>query len=357
MAENNEEKIEKKLSFFKKVMYSVSKFEKYPEMAAEGVPRAFKYLAQVMLIFSIIVAGGFVYKLHDTATKGIDYIQNELPDITYSDGKLNVISNEAIIINTGELFVDKIIIDTKVEEEEQINKYTNSIPAENTGAVILKDKVIVKVGGSNATKSYTYPEILSSLSNGEINSFTKQDIVNYVTGSSMISVYLMFFVLMLIYVFIIYSISVLVDTVLIAVLGNITLLFTRVKLKFSAVYNMAIYALTISIFLNAIYITVNSITGFEIKYFQIIYTSIAYVCLVAALFMIRLDLIKRQAELIKIREEQEKVRKEMNKKKEKEEDQKENKKPEDEEKEEKKEKESPDDTEPTGSQAVVEKES
>lgn len=357
MAENNEEKIEKKISFFKKAIYSVSKFEKYPEMAAEGVPRAFKYLAQVMLIFSIIVAGGFVFKLHDTAKKGIDYIENELPDITYSDGKLNVTSNEAITINTGEMFVDKIIIDTKVEDEEQINKYTTSIPTENTGAVILKDKVIVKAGGNNATISYTYPEILSSISNGEINSFTKQDIVNYVTGSSMISVYLMFFVLMLIYVFIIYSISVLVDTVLIAVLGNITLLFTRVKLKFSAVYNMAIYALTISIFLNAIYITVNSITGFEIKYFQIIYTSIAYVCLVAALFMIRLDLIKRQAELIKIREEQEKVRQEMNEKKEKEEDQKENKKPEDEEKEEKKEKESPDDTEPTGSQAVVEKES
>ena len=279
---------------------------------------------------------------------------------TYSDGKLNVTSNEAITINTGEMFVDKIIIDTKVEDEEQINIYTTSIPTESTGAVILKDKVIVKVGGSNATKSYTYPEILSSLSNGEINSFTKQDIVNYVTGSSIISVYIMFFILMLIYVFIIYSISVLVDTVLIAVLGNITLLFTRVKLKFSAVYNMAIYALTISIFLNAIYITVNSITGFEIKYFQIIYTSIAYVCLVAALFMIRLDLIKRQAELMKIREEQEKVRQEMNEKKEKEkeEEQKENKKPENEDKEEKKKKkESPDNTEPTGSQAVVEKES
>lgn len=361
MAENNEEKVEKKLGFFKKVIYSISKFEKYPEMAAEGVPRAFKYLAQVMLIFSIIVAVGFVYKLHDTTQKGINYIQNELPDIIYSDGKLNIPSNEAITIDSGEMFIDKIIVDTKVEDEEQINKYITSIPTENTGAVILKDKVIVKVGGSNATESYTYPEILSNLSNGEINSFTKQDIINYVTGSSMISVYLMLFVLMLIYVFIIYSISVLVDTILIAVLGNITSLFTRVKLKFSAVYNMAIYALTLSILLNAIYITVNSITGFEIKYFQIIYTAIAYVCLIAALFMIRLDLVKRQAELMKIREEQEKVRQEMNEKKEKEEEEKqeENKKPDDEKKEneEKKKEEAPDDTEPTGSQAAVEKES
>ena len=197
----------------------------------------------------------------------------------------------------------------------------------------------------------------NSITNQKLESLSKQDILNYLNGSGMLSLYITFFIVMVIYIFIIYTISVLADTVVIAILGNITILFTKLKLKFSAVYNMAIYALTISIFLNAIYITVNSITGFEIKYFQIIYTSIAYVCLVAALFMIRLDLIKRQAELMKIREEQEKVRQEMNEKKEKEEDQKENKKPEDEEEEEKKEKESPDDTEPTGSQAVVEKES
>lgn len=362
MAENNEEK---KLGFFKKVLYSISKFEKYPEMAAEGVPRAFKYLAQLMLIFSIIVAGGFVFKLQDTAKKGIDYVQNELPDITYSDGKLDVKSNEAITIdNTGELFIDKIIIDTKVEIEEQINSYIESIPTDTTGVVVLKDKVIVKPSGANGETTYTYSEILNNLTNQEIKSLTKQDVVNYITGSSMISVYAMFFVLMLIYVFIIYSISVLIDTLLIAILGNITIIFTKLKLKFSAVYSMAIYALTLSILLNAIYITINSITGFEMKYFQIMYTAIAYVCLVAALFMIRSDLVKRQAELIKIREEQEKVRQEMEEKKEQEEEekQKDNKKPDDDKKEEgqeekdKKEEKSPDGTEPTGSEAIVEKE-
>lgn len=355
MAENNEEK---KLGFFKKVLYSISKFEKYPEMAAEGVPRAFKYLAQVMLIFSIIVAGGFVFKLQDTARKGIDYLQNGLPDMTYSDGKLDVNSNEAITIDTGELFINKIIIDTKVEDEEQINKHIASISTDNTGIVVLKDKLMIKASGTNEARIYTYPEILSNIANGEISNLTKQDIINYVTGSGMISVYAMFFVLMLIYVFIIYSISVLIDTLLIAILGNITIIFTKLKLKFSAVYSMAIYALTISIFLNAIYITINSITGFEMKYFQIMYTSIAYVCLVAALFMIRSDFVKKQAELIKIREEQEKVRQEMNEKKEQDEEekQKENKKPDDDKKEEEKEEKSPDETEPTGSQAIVEKE-
>ena len=352
MTEKNEEK---KLGFFKKLFYSITKFEKYPEMATEGISRAFQYLALVMLIFSIIVAGGFVYQLHNITQKGIDYLKIELPDIIYDNGKLDIYSNEAITIDTGDFFVNKIIIDTKADNEEQINKYITSISVENTGIIILKDKLIVKASGTNEERTYTYPEILRSVANQEISKFTKQDILNYVTGSGMVTLYTMFFVLMLIYIFIIYSISVLIDTLLIAILGNITLLFARLKLKFSAVYSMSIYALTLSILLNAIYITINSITGFEMKYFQIMYTSIAYVCLVAALFMIRSDFIKKQAELTKIIEEQEKVRQEMNEKEEQEKEEKkeENKKPENDEKnEEDNNQEKPkSETEPDGSEA------
>ena len=347
MAEEKQEnkKIqEKNINFFKKVIYSITKFERYPEMAAEGLSSAFKYLALIMLIFSTIVAGGFLYKLQDVAKKGIDYFRIELPDITYNNGILDVHSDEAITIDTGNLFVNKIIIDTKSKEEEQ--KYVDSISDDNTGIVILKDKIIIKARGMKEETTYKYPEIISSLTNQEINSITKQDILNYVTGSGMISLYVIFFILMIIYIFIIYSISVLVDTLLIAILGNITILFTKLKLKFSAVYSMSIYALTLSILLNAIYIVVNSITGFEMKYFQIMYTSIAYICLVAALFMIRLDFIKKQAEIMKMIEEQEKIRQEMNEK-----DEEKNEKPEDDEKKDEEKDEEESNKEPDGSEA------
>ena len=35
------------INFFKKVWYSITKFEKYPEMATEGLGRALKYLAMM----------------------------------------------------------------------------------------------------------------------------------------------------------------------------------------------------------------------------------------------------------------------------------------------------------------------
>ena len=42
------------INFFKKVWYSITKFEKYPEMATEGLGRALKYLAMKMVKFKWI---------------------------------------------------------------------------------------------------------------------------------------------------------------------------------------------------------------------------------------------------------------------------------------------------------------
>ena len=342
----SEEKQEKKISFFKKLYYSITKFEKYPEMAAEGTMSSFRYLALLMIIFSIIVSTGLVIELQKTITSGAYYIQNELPDIEYSDGNLKVDSENVIKKDSQIPAIDQIIIDTNTDSEEQINEYIESIPTDNTGILILKDKVIVKAIETNQKIEYSYKDILSSLNINQ-ERLNKQDILNYLTGSGAISIYVMFFVLMIAYIFIIYLISVLVDTLLIAVLGNITVLFTKLKLKFSAIYNMSVYALTLPILLNACYIFINSLTGFEMSYFQIMYTSIAYVYLVAAIFMIRLDFEKKQTELIKIMEEQEKVKQEMKEQKQ-EEKKDENHKPEEKDEDSKKEKEKLKDEDNTG---------
>ena len=45
----------KDIKFFKKLWYSMTKFEKYPEMAAYGTKRAIIYFSKLMLIFSILL--------------------------------------------------------------------------------------------------------------------------------------------------------------------------------------------------------------------------------------------------------------------------------------------------------------
>ena len=300
--------------FFKKCYQSITKFEKYSEMSAEGTTKAIKYLVKLMLIFSIIVAFGLEYKLYQTINKSVEYINNQLPDLSYKEGKLDIDTDKTLIIDSEIPSIDQIIIDTKTDSEDKVEEYINSIPTDNTGIIILKDKAIAKAVETNNTIEYKYEEIFRNIPNLNKENFTKQDITNYLSGSGAFSIYSAFFVLMIIYVFILYFISVLIDTLLIAVFGNITVLFTKLRIKFSAVYNMAVYSLTLSILLNALYLVINSITGFEMKYFQIMYISIAYVYMVAAIFMIRLDFEKKQAELMKIMEEQKKVKKEMEEK-------------------------------------------
>lgn len=61
--ENNQSQKEKilKLNFFEKIWYSVTKFEKYPELAAIGVKKALLYFTELILIFSIIYASSYIY--------------------------------------------------------------------------------------------------------------------------------------------------------------------------------------------------------------------------------------------------------------------------------------------------------
>lgn len=355
--DTQEQDIQKnEMGFFKKLKNSIINIEKYPEMAAEGVLSALKHLVKIMLLFAVVISIGLVCQLNITIKNGVEYMKNELPDMTYSEGVLHVDSEEAITILNENSVVDKVIIDTNIEDQAKIDEYVNSLDTEGSGIVVLKDKAIVKTAALASSTTYTYSELLSSVTDQSFDNITKDDVIGYLTGDGMYSVYTMFFVMMFIYTFIIYFMSVLVDTLVLAILGSITSLFTKLKIKFSAVYNMAVYALTLSIILNAIYIVVNMFTGFEIKYFQVMYTSIAYIYLVAAIFMIKSDFVKRQAELTKIMEVQKEVREEIKEqeRKEEEEEKKENKdtnkKEKDKDKNDKDDK-TKGDEEPTGSEA------
>ena len=59
-----EENKTKNINFFKKLWYSITKFEKYPEMAAEGIRSAIKYLIIISFIVSIFISIGSTIEMH-----------------------------------------------------------------------------------------------------------------------------------------------------------------------------------------------------------------------------------------------------------------------------------------------------
>ena len=317
------ERQELKLGFFKKVWYSITKIEKYPDMAAEGFGRAISYLVKIIAILAVILCLGMVYQTHNIIKEGISYLQNEFPEFSYKDGNLNVETEEKIVISEEDSFVGRTIIDTKTEEEQMINQYIEEVSDSGEGLIILKNKLIIKTSAVTGTISYTYKETFEPLG---IKEFTKQDVISYANSSQIVSLYVSVFLTIFVYAFTMYLLTTFSNAVLMSFFGYITTLLAKIKMRYVAIFNMSVYALTLSIILNMLYIAVNIFVPFSMEYFQVMYVAVAAIYLVAAILILKTEFIKKQMELMKIVEVQEVVKKEIeererleNEKKEKEE--------------------------------------
>ena len=312
--EKNEEYKELKgKGFFKKVKYSVFNIEKYPEMATEGLGKALSYIAKLVVILAIVLSIWTLWQTYQIIKEGVSYLENQFPDFSYSDGILTVNTEEPITIDNEQF--GRIIVDTKTDSEETINQYLNSINEYGAGTLILKNRVVLKNIAMVGEISYNYKESLDSIN---LTTFNKQDVVNYVTGGQINSLYFSIFVTLFIYSFSMYFINTLWYAIIIGLVGYFTMFMLKMRMRYVAVFNMAIYALTLSTILNILYVLINMLFNFNIEYFSIMYVTVATIYLLAAIFILKTDLIKKQAEVMKIVEAQQIVKKELEEKEEQE---------------------------------------
>ena len=305
--EKKEENKELKgMGFFKKVKYSIFNIEKYPEMATEGIGKALSYIAKLVVVLAIVLSIWTLYQTYQMINEGTSYLENEFPDFSYSDGTLTVNSEEAIVIENEQF--GKIIVDTNTDSEETINQYLNQINEYGVGALVLKNRVVLKNITMIGEVSYNYQESLNSMN---LTEFNKQDVVNYVQNGEINTLYFSVFVSLFIYSFAMYFINTLWYAIIIGIVGYFTMWILKMRMRFVAVFNMAIYALTLSTILNILYLIVNIIFNFTIEYFSIMYVTVATIYLLAAIFILKTDLIKKQAEVMKIVETQQMVKKEL----------------------------------------------
>ena len=306
--------------FFKKLWYSIVNIEKYPEMATEGVGRAISYLFKIVAILAVVLSIWMTYESYEAVRNGVEYLQNEFPTFSYQDGTLLVETEEPIVIGAEQSGVGKIVVDTKTDSEEQINQYLNEIGSNESGIVVLKQKVLVKTPGVAGSISYDYQQILGNM---QITQFNKQDVINYANSNQIITLYISMFITIFIYSIMMYFITTLWYVVMISIVGYITAWLLKIKMRYVAVFNMSVYAITLSVLLNVIYLIINMFIPFTITYFQVMYVAIATIYLIAAIFIIKSETIKKQAELMKIAEAQAIVKKEIEQEKQKEEQEKE----------------------------------
>lgn len=296
-----------KINFFKRIWYSISKIEKYPDMAAEGFKRALGYLVKIVAILTVVVCIGMIYQTNNLIQKGVSYLQNEFPEFSYKDGILDVVSDEMVKVTSDESFIGKAIVDTKIDEENKINQYINEVTENGEGIIVLKDRVIIKNSSVAGTISYAYKDTFEQMG---ISEFTKQDVINYANSTQIMSLYVSLFLTIFIYSFIMYFLTTISNVVLLSVFGYITTLLARIKMRYVAIFNMSVYAITLSVILNMLYIGLNTFVSFNMEYFQVMYIAVAAIYLVAAILILKADFMKKQAELTKISETEKNIEEE-----------------------------------------------
>ena len=341
----------KNINFFKKVWYSITNFEKYPDMAAEGVYKAVKYLVILTIVLSIFLTISSLIESKKMVTNLSQYIQDNIPDFSYQDGKVSMDIEQPILLDNIQYNgIDYIIINPNLEDDTDKDNYKNENGKIGTTVYFFKNQIILEnknENGEKQTQEYTYQDFIQSYTQENITQFNKDELVDYLTSEKMNLFYIRYSMSIIIYLVLMNIIVGLLDSVELAVLGWITSITARIKMRFTAIFNMAIYSLTLSILLNYIYVIINYFTDFTIQYFSIAYITIAYIYLAASIFIIKDDYLKKQEIVEKIKQEQEKVREEIKEQ----ERQKEEKKEKKEKKEKEKEEKEKNNEEPKGSEA------
>ena len=291
-----------KKSFFIKVKDAIFNFEEYQNFAQENLSTTIKYILKLMLIFSIIISILFTIRTYNEVNNIKEMLKAECPEFKIENNTLTIESENKQYIKEYQDLSFAIIFDSENTEilEEQKNEYGRII-------AILKDKIILLTDG--ATSNITYQQINDQYN---ISSITKQEVLNYIDSNSMISVYIIFFAITLILMYIIYLIQIAFDILFISV---ITLFMSRImgfNFKYKSAFSMSTYSLTLPAILLLIYMGINIFTGFNIKYFDIAYDLISYIYIIAALSIIKTDLIKQQIEVAQIIKEQQKIKQEEN---------------------------------------------
>lgn len=303
---------ENTISFWKKFKISIFQLENYQKLAIQKLSKTILYFVIIMLIFSLIVSFCITVIFHQTMSKITNYIQENIQVLSFQNGALTIQSkenpNDPIIIDEEKEFNGKIIIDTNDLTEEQISQYQEKIGKYYNGIIVLKNKVIAKTGLNNSLLTVPLDELANEINLVQLQ---KEDILNFLGGRQLYLLDGMFLVMVCVALWINYFASTLLDALLYSVIGYIASTFARIKLRYTAIYNIASYSMTLPILLNLVYTIVNLFTGYTIHYFDIMYVAVTCVYIFAAIFMIKSDIIKRHVELTKVIEEQEKVKQEM----------------------------------------------
>lgn len=278
-----------RLSFFRRVKMSVFDFDKYHIIASEGLGRAIMYLVKLILVFALVLSIATIIKFSQLLDKATEYISNNVPNFYFENNQFVLDSTEDVKIENHE-YTDFLIILTNSENysEDEIRDFDGIV------LTFTKNNLLFKQQNSTSIINKSYEELNNTIDISQIN---KEYLVNMTKGENAYTILANIFAVIFISTFLTYFLTSILDTIALSLLGFIVSRLIRILFKYRALYSFSISAITLPVILNAIYMVVNMFTGFVIPYFQIMYTLISYVYLIAALLIMRSEIIKKKVQI------------------------------------------------------------
>ena len=314
---------DKKLSFWSRMKIAIAKLEDYSLFIEEKISIAVKYFFLIVLVLVVGMSLVETYTITKMVNKGYNYMQNELPDFTYENGNLNFTQNVTAYDAEYDIYM---ITDTSENvTEEKMEEHREQVKSQ--GIIFLKDKAIYRSGIKEI--EYKYEEFAKEYG---IETLNKSGLTEQIENIGILGIAIALFITLVFGLYIIQVVAIFMDWLVMAIFTHISARICKINMPFKGAFNISIYALTLPILLMLAYNIAYYVWGFYTEYFRAIYLLISYVYIVAAILMIKSDLIKQQVEIAKVKEVQKQVHEEL--KPENQEEKKENKKPESEDKKE-----------------------
>ncbi len=275
-----------RISFLKKIWYSIARPSKYEELKKLGLGKAIKYVFSIISILTLIVAIISTFIQINIANDTIAYLENNLPNFTFKDNKLTLEDNKVIILDDERLLSflgNKIVINTLIKKEQAIDQYKDLVSEKNNVLVFLNEEYVlitynynIENNNEEGIDTKKYSEISSKYINSTNYEYTKKDVVEYLKMKTTYTYYLT-------KNFIVYSGTIILLYFLyIIIIASIIFLIAKISiLKWT--YNESIintiYASTLSIIIYNLYIVQNIFTKFRISLIDMINICLIFIYL------------------------------------------------------------------------------
>lgn len=290
-----------KLNFWSRLKKSIFNLEKYSEFVNEKLSTTIKFLCLFVLIFVIFQTAIYGIYTNKTINKVEQYISNNLSDFEYKDNSLNAMGISTAYDEENDFY---FAMDTK--NPDQIDNYRNEMKKHSMGMVLTEKDAYVYSAGSEII--YTYSQLTEGM---PTETLSKTKLLERLQGNAKIELLTVVLGVILVanypVTLVAYALQILAVALAVYITGKIMM----IKLNFKGSFSIATYSMVLSSIFSMVYTVINTFTEFRIVNFDLMYNIIIYIYAMFAVFMIKIDEMKQQEEIIKEVRKIEKVQEEV----------------------------------------------